>query len=49
MQNFFKRWDFGEPFYQKGVVPRFKKVKRVTFNVHLSLHLGPIPKILGSK
>ena len=34
MQFFFKRGAFGGPFYQKGVVLCFKKVKRVSFKAH---------------
>ena len=37
------------PFYQKGVVPRFKKGKCVTFRAHWKLNLSSTPKILGSK
>ena len=40
MRNFFKRYAFGGPFYQKGVIPCLKKVKRVTFKAHRRLNLG---------
>ena len=44
MQNFFKRGAVGGPFYQKCVVPHFKKVKCVTFKTDYKLNLGPTSK-----
>ena len=47
MQNFFKRGAFGGPFYQKSIIPRFKKVKCVNFKAYSRLNLGPTPKKSG--
>ena len=34
--KFLQKGAFGGPFYQKGVVARFKKVKCITFKTHWS-------------
>ena len=43
MLKLFKRWG-----YQKGVVPHFKKVKRVAFKAHWRFNFGANHRIRNS-
>ena len=44
MQIFFKRGALRGPFYEKGVNPHLKKVKRLTFKAHWRLNLALLLK-----